>query len=326
MKRCRAFTLVELIIAMIITGLVMSSVVVLLFSIFKNYELHQDITEAKQRGQIAIAVMQPLVLNAGLGLPVTDADFQNTFQWSKNGTVSILSVLFPETPGDPKNFSGFIQLANNEESVSASSEAPAFWVVYTVPSGAWVLGGLESLAGVRTNTAEDSDDEQFSQEIQFTGSLSSEQVVANFPPTSLRSWIAFPSAMPSFPFTVAEIKTSSIKVRSHSASTANMIPPFDEIRYVRAAKIFVEGGVLKINHMDGSGAQPIADGIAGMWCSFNPQGDRLLTVQVLARAGTPRGAGVQGRIEGWPAAAEAHWGRDTKYRYAVVTRTWRVRN
>lgn len=327
MKKFRAFTLVELLIALIITGLVAGSVITLFFSVFKNYEFHQDITEAKQRGQIALAVMQPFIMNAGLGLPPSAADFRSAFQWSKNGTTYRLSTLFPGVSGDPRNFAHFFQLANNGETINLTSAAPAFWVVYSVPAAAWISGGgLEALPGVRTNTAKDSDSEEFTREIQYSGSVSSQQLLAVFPPSTLKSWISFPASTPSFPFTVSELGTSKLKLRSHSSATGNMIPPLDELHYVRAAKIFVENGMLKINRLDGSGAQTVADGIAGMWCTFDSDGDRILTVRILARADARRGNQTQSGIEGWPAEAEAFWGRDARFRHAVVSRSWRIRN
>ncbi len=328
MRKQHGFTLIELLIALIITGFVMGSVLVLLFSIFKNYEYDQDITEAKQRGQIAIAAMQPFVINAGLGLPPSATDFQKAFRWSKNRTISALPVLFPVSTGDTKNFGYFIQLATNSVSTTDAKSAPALWTVYSVPSGARVAGGgTESMLGVMADTDNDSDSGEYDREISISGSLSPVQIAASFPPNTLKSWVAFPAATPPFPFTVAELTASgSIKIRSHSATGGGTIPSFDELHYVRAAKIFVADGELKIDRLDGSGAQSVVDGIAGMWCTFDPDGDRVLTVRILARAGTMREGNIQVGVEGWPAEAEAVWTRDNHYRHVVVSRSWRIRN
>lgn len=330
-KRHSAFTLVELLIAVVILGLVASSAVALFFSIFKSNELHQDITEAKQRGQIALAAMQPLVLNAGLGLPPDESEFFSSFQWTKGGTLHRMPLLFPGPVGSVKNFARPVQLAEDAVTVSPSSAkaSPALWTVYSAPAEVWVGGGgLEGFPGVRTDVAKDSDSSEFLREYPLNGAAVALKLDAAFPPNTLKSWVTFPAATPPCPFTVADISTGAPKItlRSHSASTTNMIAPFDELHYVRAAKFFVEGGALKVDHLDGSGAQSIVEGIAGMWCTFDPGTDRILTVYILAKGDAQREKNVQDRVEGWPAEANDHWKPDSRYRYATVSRSWRIRN
>ena len=59
MRKKRGFTLTEILISILIIGIVMSAVMTLFVSVFKSYEFHQDIMEAKQRGQIALAAIEP---------------------------------------------------------------------------------------------------------------------------------------------------------------------------------------------------------------------------------------------------------------------------
>ena len=75
----KGFTLVEILISLLILGVVMSAVVTLFFSVFESYQFHQDIMEAKQRGQIALSAIQPYVLSAALGIPDDKTDFQEAF-------------------------------------------------------------------------------------------------------------------------------------------------------------------------------------------------------------------------------------------------------
>lgn len=103
------------------------------------------------------------------------------------------------------------------------------------------------------------------------------------------------------------------------------ILPLDELYYLRAAKVFVKNSSLTIDHLDGSGEQSVLDGIIGMWCEFD-RTTRLLTIRVLARADEAREPGVQGELDGWPAAADARWPKNDAYRHAVVARSWRIRN
>jgi len=308
MNRNRAFTLVELLIVILITGLIMGSVLTLTFSVFKSYEIHQDTAEAKQRGQIALAAIQPFVLNAGLGLPNTTLEFQTAF--------SGLTPLLPVQVN--RKFKGFVQLATGATEVADDTvtSAPALWLVYSVPSGA----GVNEEYSVPNNPAAPFFNikvEQFAALDQASNlSTSVEQ---------LKSWVSFPSA--SSPFRVRTINTFSGELNVDSAYD-QWIASFDEIHFVRAVKIYVGGSSnLIIDHLDGSGAQSVLDGIVGIWCSFDSDGDRVLTVRVLARAGTKRTDIQQVVIEGWPeGATPLKASLDPSYRYAVVSRSWRMRN
>ncbi len=330
MHRRRAFTLMELLITIILTGIIMGAVLSLFFSVFKNYDFHQDITEAKQTGIIALASMQPFVLNAGLGMPAEESEFSDrSFRWGPNAS-DRLPVIFPDTSSSTKNFYYFIQPAMNasDRSPSLSGHAPALWVVYAMPSGIRIIEGNENFVGVMSDTAVSFDSAAFNQALRFSGSVDAQRLAFSTEtkkPSTLKHWVVFPASTPPHPFTVDSASSTEITLRSHSNQSGNSIVPQDELHYVRAAKIFVQNGELIIDHLDGSGAQSVVNNIAGMWCSFDPD-DRVLTVRILARAGTMREEGVQSELEGWPAEAEAFWKRDVRYRHAVVSRSWRIRN
>ena len=308
MIRRRAFTLVELLLAIIITGLVMASVLTLAFSVFKSYEIHQDTAEAKQRGQIALAAIQPFVLNAGLGLPNTTANFQAAFVG--------LTPLLPAQ--ESRKFKRCVQLASGATDVVADTvtSSPALWLVYSVSSGA----GVNREYAVPRNPASP----YFPIKVERFGALDQASNLSTSV-VQLKAWISFPSS--SAPFRIRTIDVATDELFIDSASE-QWIAGLDEIHFVRAAKIYVGGGAnLLIDRLDGSGAQAAVDGIVGMWCTFDPAGDRVLTVRILARASTKRSDQQQSAIEGWPAdASPARASLDSAYRYAVVSRSWRIRN
>lgn len=306
-RKRRAFTLIELLIAFLITGVVMSVVLSFFFSVFKNYEFHQDISEAKQRGQVVLATIQPFVLNAGLGLPYGKTAFQNAF--------SGLSVLFP--PQEKRQFRSYVQLASDGiEAPEVSTDgklivaAPALWLVYSVPSGTGVNDEIDIKKTVQ-------------QKIAITGDINTQQIVPGTTETSsLKSWISFPFA--TSPFCVVVRNSSSLEVVSQFDQT---IAAFDELYYVRAVKIFISNEILMIDRLDGAGAQPAVDGITGIWCEFDAEKDRVLSVYVLARSSTQRKNQTQNDIAGWASAALPK--KDSLspgYRYTVVSRSWRIRN
>ncbi len=307
MRRYRAFTLVELLIALIITGLVMAALITLFFSVFKSYEFHQDITEAKQRGHIALAAIQPFVLNAGLGLPNTETDFQNAF--------SGLTKLLPAD--NTKKFSGYVQLASDDTyKLTATHEAPALWLVYSVPGGAGVNYEYQLPANTDVVVPLEGFDN-----LSATTNLSTNAQL-------IESWVSFPSTTAPFRNVATPLSPNlTLRFSSPTSSAVQTVAAFDEVHFVRAAKIFVRNNTLMIDRLlQGSNPQPAVDGIAGLWCTFDPDENRVLTVRVLARASTSRTPGIQSGIEGWPTAADAHWPRDSKYRYVVVSRSWRIRN
>ena len=122
MRKKRGFTLTEILISILIIGIVMSAVMTLFVSVFKSYEFHQDIMEAKQRGQIALAAIEPLVLNSGLGIPAVSKDFMEVFK--DNNRIIPQSA----TPTNNQNFSGPVQIAT----VSGGGVSEA---VVTIDSG-----------------------------------------------------------------------------------------------------------------------------------------------------------------------------------------------
>jgi prepilin-type N-terminal cleavage/methylation domain-containing protein len=292
------FTLVEILISILILGVVMSAVMTLFFSVFESYQFHQDISEAKQRGHIALASIQPFVSGAALGLPAEKADFQNGF--SANPPLFLLDDASPNT-----KFSSPVQLASGDLVVSDdATKGTALWLVYGEPSG----------FGVETDYEVDSTPRQ----IELTGVLN---VEANEKTT--KSWIVFPAGIA--PLFISAIDSGDGKILSVASNKAQKINAFEEAHYLRAVKITVASDdILRIERSDGSGAQPVIEGIERLWCVFDRDGDRVLQVTVLARGDTEHTSDMQSSIEGWP--AEAPQPTNRRYRYAAVTRSWRIRN
>lgn len=300
-RKRRGFTLVEILVSILILGVVMGAVMTLFFSVFESYQFHQDISEAKQRGHIALASIQPFVSGAALGLPAGKTDFQNGF--SANSPLFLLDDASPT-----KKFSGPVQLASGDMVVSDdATKGTALWLVYGEPSG----------SGVETDYEADSTARQ----IELTGLIN---VEAN--KNTTKSWIVFPAGIA--PLFISAIDPGDGKVLSVASNKAQKINAFEEAHYLKAVKINVDknvnGGTLFIERSDGSGKQAAIEGIVGLWCIFDRDGDRVLQVTVLARGDTEHTSELQSSIEGWP--AEAPQPTNRRYRYAAVTRSWRIRN
>ena len=147
MRIRKGFTLTEILVSILIIGIVMSAVMTLLVSVFKSYEFHQDIMEAKQRGQIAIAAIEPLIVNAGLGMPAASDDFMEAF---KDNSIIIDEY---DNKANKQNFTGPVQIATVNQTSKVSEAVlildkendlnhtdekftgDSLWVVYALPSG-----------------------------------------------------------------------------------------------------------------------------------------------------------------------------------------------
>lgn len=314
MRKRRGFTLTELLISILITGIVMSAVLTLFFSVFKSYEFHQDIMEAKQRGQIALAAIEPLVLNAALGMPVSTSDFQSAF--------SGLNILFPDDAD--KQFAGPVQLADDSgkrKTVPDVSGAykdkitgSQLWVVYGVPSG---YGNSNN--GITEFNQGDQEDIVLAPDTFDSLKNGLSNVVNNF-----KSWITFPGnkyplLITSDPGDLSSVN-NKLKVKSFKKQS---VFRNDELLYVRAAKIKANNGNLHIAFLMETSEvfQPVVEGIFGLQSVYDPEGSRVLTVTVLARADTMRSELNTTSVDGWTGIIP-----NNKYRYAAVSKSWRIRN
>ncbi|MGI6792036.1 PilW family protein [Aminivibrio sp.] len=328
MRKKRGFTLTEILISILIIGIVMSAVMTLFVSVFKSYEFHQDIMEAKQRGQIALAAIEPLVLNSGLGIPAVSKDFMEVFK--DNNRIIPQSA----TPTNNQNFSGPVQIAtvsgggvseavvtidsgNDLDTTDEKYTGDSLWIVYSVSSG-YGISKLNIVGEILSDVSLEMDPDA-----DFTPLKDNLDIYVNSN-SSLKSWVAFPSSR--FPFKVLDDSlTNSTTPLGLRTTKRQFLHRFDELHYVRASKIKIDAGNnLSIYHLVNptpDSYQPVVEGIYGMRCVFDRDGDRILTVTVLARADTLRPELNINSVDGWQGAIP-----DGQYRYAAVSKSWRIRN
>lgn len=308
LKRSRAFTLTELLISLLITGIVMSAVLTIFFSVFESYSFHQDISEAKQRGQIALAAISPFISGAALGVPNAPAAFQTAFTspGPTAGVKKTAAALLPAAAN--KKFNGPVQLASGDITLpgvvgSDDITGPELWLVYGVPSG----------IGVEDDFEVDNDEKN----VLLTGSPSSQYFDKDT--NTLKSWVVFPACTaPLF----VENSTVNPNLWSFAARSNQKISAFDEMHYLRAAKIRSTNSRLEVMRLDSAVNtwQPVADGIVAI--DFRFSAGRVLQVTVLARGTERHNKAYMNQIAGWNGPLPA----DMNYRYAAVTRSWRIRN
>lgn len=311
MKRTerKAFTLVEILISILILGVVMSAVMTLFFSVFESYKFHQDMMEAKQRGQVALAAIQPYISASAMGLPNRETPFQTSFTLS-SGVLKTASALLPADA--QKKFTSPVQIASGDIVVSGvvnsdDISGSALWLVFAVPSGIGVENDFQ-IDGTGT-------------EIELTSAPPADLLIKDT--NSMKSWVAFPGS--TAPMFVNSVNPSDGKKITLAARTAQKVSAFDELHYVRAVKIKITNENLNVKHLsDGLAVNepwsPVVEGIENVRFEFTA--DRLLRVTVLAKGSVEHNVEYMSSIPGWDGPMPAN----RKFRYAAVTRTWRIRN
>ena len=304
-KKKTGFTLVEILTSIVILGVVMGAVLTLFYSTFESYQFHQDIMEAKQRGHIALTAMQPYISGAALGLSSKKENFERGFAFDDehNNFSAQKPVFLAGDDDDPTaQFKAPVQLARDGAVVAdGTHEGNELWIVYAIPSGIGVEGEFEVNPEAR--------------ELTLTGKLSVEG-----DKNTLKSWLVFPAGLS--PIFVKSIGVGNkITVLSH---ITQKVFAFEEAHYLKGVKITAEGNRLYIRQSDGSGNQPVVEGVEAIWLTFDGDGDRVLRATILAKGDTRHSEEYQGTVEGWP--NEAPPPKDRHYRYATVTRSWRIRN
>lgn len=311
MKRTerQAFTLVEILISILILGVVMSAVMTLFFSVFESYKFHQDMMEAKQRGQVALAAIQPYISSSALGLPNRETPFQTAFT-STAGVSKTASALLPANVLE--KFTSPVQVASGDVVVSGvvnsdDISGSALWLVFAVPSGIGVENDYQ-IDGTGT-------------EIELTAVPPADLLIKDT--NSMKSWVAFPGS--TAPMFVNTVNPSDGKKITLAARTAQKISAFDEMHYVRAVKIKILNENMNVKHLsDGLAVNepwsPVVEGIENARFEFTAE--RLLRVTVLAKGSVEHNVEYMSSIPGWDGPMPAN----RKFRYAAVTRTWRIRN
>lgn len=309
----KAFTLAEILTSILIIGVVMGAVITLFYSVFESYQFHQDITAAKQNGQNALAAIQPYISASALGVPNHKDAFKNAFD-KHQGIDKKASAILPGENDNDFRFKTTVQIASAGKAVTPASDDDEYsgdelWLVYAVPSGTGVeedfeveSGGSEVLLKDPLNAA------PYSNHIVINGA-------------SVKSWVAFPGS--SYPMFINKIDPGNPRKLTLAARNPQKISAFDEMHYVRAVKIKVENNTMKVAHLledpDLAGS-PTVEGIEDALFEFGP--DRVLKVTFLARGETRHNTEYMTEIPGWDGPMPA----DMHYRYAAVTRSWRIRN
>lgn len=342
--RRRAFTLTEVLIALIIVGIVGSSILVALFSFFRSYAHTEDYTVAREEIEHVFQSLSLQFSNAGLGMP-NNRGGKGSFAvaFAGNGSAPRASVMSlmgrrNEPWGGPITVASG-DLPGNAVTILTDGDyaGPELYYAWSVPTGRIVSSDFGRAMRLPTHlsTFENYDllsrDEGYwsGDELNLrrvgslTGALASKD-----------AWIAFPSF--GAPLWVKESGSDYVNAvvapgaLDENVLLGGVLRGFEEVHHVRAARLRVVSGnlVQELYETPPQGAPSrtllLARGVAQAWFRFNPQ-TRILSLSLAVRGINAVSPHIANEPPvGWPANAPDV--RDGQHRILVESMTWRIRN
>lgn len=306
----KGFTLVELLVAMLITGLVAGAVITVFYVFIFHFEQTDELTTAQQNGEMVLTILRNPVLHAGLGMPASPDELDNA--------LSPDLYLYPYK--DELFIDGPVTVWDGDLSSSSNDvRGNMLAVLYGFPSQSIALSSCDFNVG-ESGTI-DIDPADVDVQKHFSGK------------TKTRQWVLFPTV--GIPLLCTNDPTGAaieLEVAGSEAPLGNLAQ-YDELYYLRGmiALTGTNGDFSTEDLTAGSNLQPRVDNIAAVYFEHT---DGLLKAYVAA-AGPKRHD--EARYADWAAFAAAfpEWpgpeftGFDDKWKYhrmRVLSESWRIRN
>jgi prepilin-type N-terminal cleavage/methylation domain-containing protein len=362
MKAIRAFSLVEVMLAMLIMGILGVAVVASMWTMSALFSQTEDYASAQQEIETIFQAVGPQITNAGLGMPnnkIGKGSFADSFRSATPPIMASMGAVGEE-------WGGPVTIA------SADSSGGSFVFVedktVTLPSGRYIYGGnvlyyawsiptgvrikdvdlhgeaeLQNGNRVTFGFVNENADVQKLESFRYGGRVVG--IAAQVPLTSkesTRRWIAFATVR--VPFWLQGWRKNAVDVANpdgggNNSATVIMAPestkPFtrvlsnyEEVLLVQVCRIYLRNGEL-IQEFSGTGTvwEPnvLAKDIVGLYFTFDPD-HRLVTMHVAARGIESDPVGTASAPSNWPSFAPPISTGDQRYRILTGMMTWRIRN
>jgi hypothetical protein len=290
-KRCDAFSLVELLCAILLGSVIAGSAIGILAGCIQSYEQALALTEARRRGEMVLQILRLPVENTGLGIPSTPEAFKSSLCIGKASLTAI------------SNWQGPVSISGNE-----------LRLVYAIPTST-----VNEAPATETMPSED-------RSLRLSALPQAGQVEpwSGVGPSKTRSWVIF--APSPCPFLVTALSKGTLSVRSAATS---WIPHNGTLHYLRGMRAIAlrfpgqEPAFYTEDMSTGSGLQERVLGITGLKAEFEPA-TRQLSIRVLSRGGKRHTGMVSPSIlPGWPGPVSSE---DRHYVLAVTSWSCRIRN
>ncbi len=290
----KAFTFVELLIAMVIVAIVSGAVIMLGYTYFNHFEQATELSMARERGIMVVTYLEKRILNAGIGMPEPGSDFTDAFEGLWGAT-----ELEPYT--DSRDWDAPVYMPEIEEDDISSSDE--LMIAYAVPSGVFTTVSADI-----GNTDVD---------VDMSGTVDGTKIENDA--TATKGWVVFPSVLT--PFRIISAQTDEVTIRA-VRDHHWYLPANDGLNHVRILRAFVEAERFMAQDMTVSGAQPVIEGVLGCRFFYDDE-TKVLAVSVLTRGNRSYSRLVSpANMTGW-GPVEENW----RYYYlSVVNKGWRVRN
>ncbi len=287
----RAFTLVEILCAMLLGTVIMGASLGLLSGCIKSYEQTLALTQARRRGEMVVQILRLPVENAGLGIPSNEQEYRTALSIDK---VSLPALIGWNAP---------VSVSGNE-----------LRLVYTLPTT--IVNEAEA-----TETMPSEDRNVLLSIVPTAGQIEAAPLSGT---TQTRSWIVFPPSP--IPFLANSLNNRNLAVRSAMPS---WIAHNARLHYLRGIRALVTSSSGKDpafcteDVTSGAGLQERVPGIPAIRFVFDPA-SQVLSTMVLSMGGNRQDFLVSpSSLPGWPDSIPQE---NRHYRLAVTTWTCRVRN
>lgn len=302
-KKLKAFTLVEVLMALLITSIIGGAAVSLLYTYLKNYEQSSEYTTALQRGQMVLSMLQPVVLSGAFSVPWEDdfVDLASYLDVRPLGAVPMKEPLEIHDNGGMK--SGDLRLfyalpsnlgcSTSIEDISTAFSVPLFPSSYT-------LNDLKSLLGSAYKNRGD----------------------------TVERWVIFPSAQ--IPLKTSQLPIGMSVSSRGSHGVGGRISQGDRMFILRHLRAYVgrqPGQAIPSLFISDNGnpAMPQVLGVRRLFFDWNPS-TRNLRVWVLSQGDGAFPEPISQDVQ-WPAGSGyALTSDDLRFYLAVSTADWRLRN
>jgi prepilin-type N-terminal cleavage/methylation domain-containing protein len=286
-SRKNGFTLVELLIVIVVGLIITAGVISIMWIYVFDFEQTDDITAARQRGEMVLSILEGPILHAGLGMPNASPDFADSFN----------------------NFSG---LSGMDSPISPDNgTAEEIYICYSVPSSNVVINSHDFTADTSFDIVLNSSIDDA--EVKTTDIRS----WITFPTSNVPFHVSS--------ITTAT-KTLKISPYADGSKTIAQYDELHYVRALRA-RVKDDGSGKKVFYTEdlsmGTGEQPRVDGVEQIY--FKNE-DGVLSVYVLTR-GNKKDVGLDNprAIPGWPSGISID-NESYKYRLSVTKGSWRIRN
>jgi len=363
-KRARAFSLIEILIAVIIVAILGGVAITALWLFFFSFSQMDDYTSAEFELNYAAQRLKSDLALVGLGMPNNregKGTFAATFRRGPNvADWPIMAWMgAPVAPGAPDNFwGGPVTVAGHFDMTLAQPIVPVphdaahgfvgpqlfyawgiptgmnAWFQHSPPFGEAVRRAVGNHARLqifpfRPDTSPHPTSRAHLENVRHDGRMVGLESSALSQNT--RSWLLFPTFKLPMLFEEWEGGNNSFIAHVAPTNTLNVtgtIMELDEIHLVQAARLFRENNDLVRVIFTGGGQirEVLARNIVGLQFAFNPE-SRLLTMFMASRGHEPNPAGGRGQPAAWPPPPFQQLDpEDTRFRIVVKTLTWRIRN